>query len=88
MKIKIFDNGGKSFDRYTVVYPKQQHPQGAYYPYIAMSEHPTHPQGFGQHGELQPPGKAGFGHLGKRISFAELPPDCQKLVKAELKDYE
>jgi hypothetical protein len=91
-QIKIFDNGGRSFDRYTVIYPKQKYElpyhKGAYYPYIAMSEHPMHPQGFGQHGELQPPGRYGFKCLGKRITFDDLPEDCQKVVMRELSDFD
>lgn len=63
--------------------------------YRAMSCHPFHPQGFGMWGETPnrhcDVNKAGFApamgrkcHLGKRIPFAELPPDCRKLV---LQDY-
>jgi hypothetical protein len=62
--------------------------------YVGMSASPFHPQGFGQHGENQRQvdvNKWGFApamgrknHLGKRIPFVELPPDCQTLV---LRDY-
>ena len=73
MKYPIaYDNGGKSFDRYTVIYNSTGD-------YIAMSEHPTHPQGFGQHGEGIKPGR----HLGKRIPINALPIDCRLLVDRE-----
>lgn len=49
-----------------------------------MSSMPFHPQGFGQHGEIEDP--RGGKHLGKRIKFAELPEDCQKLVVSDYKD--
>ena len=62
--------------------------------YVGMSALPFHPQGVGQHGESPQQidvNKSGFApamgrknHLGKRIPFVELPPDCQTLV---LRDY-
>lgn len=85
--IRCYDNGGKTFDRFTVVYTgRYRHKTGGSFLYVGMSEHPFHPQGFGQHGESHtqidyPSGT----HLGKRIPFTALPPDCQKLV---LRDYQ
>lgn len=95
--IRVYDNGGETFDRYTVVYTGRyrRNPRDGYQ-YVGMSEHPFHPQGFGQHGETRdrpcdyaehsnhvpPVGKSC--HLGKRITFADLPADCQRLV---LRDY-
>lgn len=80
MNIKIYDNGGKTFDRYTVVYmdfPEHGYPKT--YQAIGMSINPFHPQGFGSHCVAKP-GR----HLGKKIKFEELPEDCQKLVKKDL----
>jgi len=80
-RIKCYDNGGKSCDRYTVVYldePYQYCSGDTGYCCLGMSEHPSHPQGFGQHCSCQV-GK----HLGKRILFKDLPPDCQDLVYGE-----
>jgi hypothetical protein len=45
-----------------------------------MSVHPQHPQGFGQWSS----GNIGK-HNGKKITFEELPEDCQKLVLQDLK---
>lgn len=74
----IYDNGGKTFDRYTVYYNDAGAKPG-YYQYVGMSEHPFAPNGFGQHGE----GMLGA-HNGKKISFATLPQDCKRLVKRDL----
>jgi len=66
-----------------------------YYQYIGMSAHPSHPQGFGQHeskpyiidaqGGKWPPKVGQSNHLGKRIVFGDLPPDCQAMVLADYK---
>ena len=77
MNIKaIYDNGGKTFDRFTVYYDEMER---GFYTGRGMSAKPFHPQGFGQFitGAL---GK----HNGKRITFDSLPEDCQKLVKQDL----
>ena len=76
--IRIYDNGGKTVDRYTVVYMNIQEGPGLY-GCRGMSEHPFHPQGFGMYGSAMP-GR----HLGKRIAFEQLPQDCQKLVEQDL----
>jgi len=82
--LKIWDNGGESIDRYTVVWPDGT--------YLAMNNAPFHPQGFGQHGERAEyapdceKDNAGdlTSHLGKLISFDDLPPDCQSCVNRDL----
>jgi hypothetical protein len=85
MKIhSIYDNGGTTADRYTVYYGGRgslyiDHRGDRVRECVGMSEHPFHPQGFGQHSSGQP-GK----HNGKRITFDQLPPDCQKLVRQDL----
>lgn len=89
--IRIFDNGGESFDRYTVIFTKKgiiskenRKHFGQRFMYIGMSENPFHPQGFGQHGELENP--KGGKHLGKKIKFENLPEDCKKLVIDDYQD--
>ena len=87
--VRCYDNGGKSIDRYTVVFTQTS----KFDPmlrggcvYLSMSAAPFHPQGFGQHGESHTIiDRPTYGHLGKRISFQELPEDCQRLV---LTDYQ
>lgn len=77
---RIFDVGPDgSFDRYTIAFKGYRVPRGPLiYPYLAASNHPFHPQGFGQHGESE---KFLTGrHLGKRITFESCPPDVQKFI--------
>jgi hypothetical protein len=87
---------GGSYDRYTVLYighykgRDRRHTQ-----YVAMSSNPYHPQGFGQHGEMDsynyegvwPPacGDELPGSNTRRIPFEVLPEDCKRLV---IQDYE
>lgn len=54
--VRVYDNEGRSFDRYTAVFSGRTAVmrggpgQPNQYPYIGMSANPYHPQGFGQHG--------------------------------------
>jgi hypothetical protein len=57
---EIWDNGGKTTDRFTVILNSSE--------CLALSEHPEHPQGFSQTG-IAVSGE----HLGKRINFYDLP---------------
>lgn len=83
--IRVYDNGGKSGDRYTVVYTRTGHLGTSFY--VGMSSNPFHPQGIGQHGESRfPIDRPTYSHLGKRITFEALPPDCKKLVLRDYKD--
>lgn len=90
MKIlRIYDNGGKTADRYTV-YFSQRAPRGkrimwnqSYLLCLGMSSNPFHPQGFCQHSS----GQLGS-HNGKRIPFSALPKDCQAAVKRDLEPIE
>lgn len=80
-EIRCYDNGGKTLDRYTVVYmfdrwnPENINVFGA----RGMCAHPCSPQGIGCYTSATP-GR----HLGKRIKFEELPKDCQELVLSDL----
>ena len=80
MVCRIYDTGPDgAFDRYTVAFKSYRvEGYGMVYPYLASSDHPFHPQGFGQHGESSVflTGK----HLGRRIAFDNLPPDVQTFV--------
>ena len=72
MKLAIYDNGGKTCDRFTVVYLDRPE-YGDMLECLAMSENPYHPQGFCQH-SMAMLGR----HLGKRIKLTDLPADCQR----------
>lgn len=72
--VRAYDNGGKTQDRYTLVF--MSFPvQGAagQYECLGMDACPFSPMGFRQHG-VAVPGR----HLGKRIPWEELPDDCRK----------
>ena len=87
--IRCYDSGENgSFDRYTVVFTgNYTHKTGGEHWYVGMSEHPTHPQGFGQHGSSRDQiDRPNYGHIGKKIRFQDLPIDCQQLVLADYKD--
>ena len=76
--VRIYDNGGRTFDRYTAVYMNEPEGRGLYGA-RGMSEYPFHPMGFGQYCATKP-GR----HLGKRIEFEALPSDCQRAVLQDL----
>ena len=86
--LAIYDNGGKSADRYTVVYTPDEMPvldssrTETWFGYVAMSEAPFWPQGVCTHGALQfrPIRRSGE----KCINLNELPADCQKVVAQDL----
>ncbi len=73
--VKIYDNGGKTMDRYTAAYTDWEGAKEYYCTMRAMSSDPFHALGFGQMCE----GQTG-NHLGKRIKFADLPQSCQELI--------
>lgn len=78
MKIlAIYDNQGKSFDRYSVYFDaiEKEVFNAKLYLCLAMSENPYSPLGFCQHTS----GQIGR-HNGKKISFEQLPIDCQKEI--------
>lgn len=79
--LRIHDNGGRTIDRYTVVYDElvTTIPDETMYSGLGMSENPFHPQGFCQHGEVHPDAD-----LGRQILFSELPADCQKAVELDM----
>ena len=79
MKFLIYDNSGESFDRYTIFY--RENGWQPWQNYIAASDHPFHPQGFGQHGETSPfYRRADMEHIGKPVRFNKLPADVQRFA--------
>lgn len=79
-RIKCYDNGGATVDRYTVVFLDQPEPAKGHFACLGMNREPFHPQGFGQHSAAMD-----GSHLGKPVALADLPEDCQKLVLQDLK---
>jgi hypothetical protein len=94
--VRVYDNGGPdkaggSVDRYTVCYPAfyfagDRKGRTYIYPVVTMSGSPYWPQGICMHGEYTHPiDRPRHAHLGKRIRFEDLPPDCQKVVMDDLR---
>jgi len=79
--IRIYDNGGKSADRYTLVVPSIDEP-GKLDMY-GFNEDPYYPLGFGQYaGSYHRMGS--YSHLGKLIQFEDLPDQAQRYVRETL----
>ncbi len=82
--LRIYDNGGKTFDRYTVIPPRwaKGYRDGMRWEAIGASELPYHPQGFGMHVSAHP-GK----HLGARIHWDELPQGVKQFCRDAFPEY-
>ena len=81
--VRCYDNGGKTFDRYTVVFcGRYTHKTNGAFMYVGMSANPFSPLGFGQHGDSNhmPIDRPKYSRLGKKIKFIDLPEDCKILV--------
>lgn len=77
--LKIYDNNGETFDRYTVVVNIKANEQ--MYECLGLSDNPESPQGFSQWSSCM------IGnHLGKEICFDELPKHIQEHIKARLSE--
>jgi hypothetical protein len=93
--VRVYDNGGTSADRYAVIFSgKYTHKTAKQHWLLGMSENPFWPQGVCLHSQYPyqcdalngkwPPAVGKRCHLGTRISFSDLPSDCQKVT---MKDY-
>lgn len=84
--LRIYDNGGKTFDRYTIIPPRWAGPlyreRNGLWTCIGASSRPFHPQGLGQHVTATP-----GPHLGKRITWDQLPPDVQKFARQTFPEF-
>lgn len=80
-KVRIYDDGGKTIDRYTLIVPSANEP-GKMDMY-GFNADPYHPQGFGQFGgSVWPMGS--YSHLGKLVTIDELPEQAQRYVRETL----
>lgn len=94
-KIRVYDNGGKTADRFIVVFTgnynnigkKRGETKTSYHYVVAMSDKPYHPQGVclmdSYPNVIDYPS---YKHLGKKIKFENLPDDCKKIVIEDYKD--
>lgn len=82
--LAIYDNGGKTFDRYTILYvPTLEQRKREYLDYLGSSVHPFDPQGFGQHGELTRWDAQAFRYREAPTKWTALPADVQKAVRQD-----
>jgi hypothetical protein len=85
--LAIYDNGGRTADRYCVVFTPFADDDGwLHYPTLTMSAHPTCATGVGMHGEydrrpVKLPGD-------RVIGMADLPAECRRCVEADLRGHE
>jgi hypothetical protein len=85
--IRVYDRP-QFTDRYTVIYTRMNTIDPIFKGRViglGMSEHPFHPQGVGQHFDMDAAVTAKT--HGKKISFFDLPPDCQKAVIQDYNEY-
>lgn len=69
---KLFDNGGKTWDRYTLVVNSEL---------FGFSENPSSPQGFNQYGgKLQLLGDSRHWGLGREVKIESVPEEVQKAI--------
>ena len=81
--IGIYDNKGKTADRYTVVFePFIGYENRQYFPVLCMSGNPFHPQGIGIHNEYPFRPTRMKGEV--VIDWSELPEKCQQCVLQDL----
>lgn len=81
--IRCYDNGGKTADRYTIVFTRR----GGSCLYLGCNAEPFHPQGIGMHGEAPTMiDRPGYSHLGRKFPFTSLPDDVRKLVLADYRE--
>ncbi len=75
--IEIFDNGGKTADRYTLINGDGD--------VFGFDDHPFHPQGFGQYcGNIDQWTSRKTNHLGKKITIDELSDQAQTFVEERI----
>lgn len=80
--IRVYDNGGRTTDRYTVVFTGRyaSRPTRSTQ-FLSMSANPTYAQGVcifdSRPGLIDTPS---YSHLGKRINYADLPEACREVT--------
>lgn len=79
--VRIYDNGGKTADRFTVVFTGRyrKNRRRDQFVILGMDDKPFNPQGIGMHGGYDYLiDRPSYSHLGKKIAFSSLPVDCQR----------
>jgi len=76
--VSVYDNGGKTHDRYTVVH----HDTDGQKHFYGMSKDPHHPQGFNQYSGSSGDGYEEGPHLGKKLK--QVPEHLHKAIKERI----
>jgi len=80
--VRVYDNGGKTADRYTLVIPGERK---GFVDMWGFNAYPFHPQGIGMYaGDYRMMGS--YSHLGKLVSVSSLPEQAQKFVHQTVKE--
>lgn len=84
--LRLYDNGGRSADRYTIVPPRwageDYRERGGLWSAFGCNAEPFHPQGIGMHCSAAP-----GPHLGRRIRWADLPADVQRAARQSFPEF-
>jgi len=84
--LAIFDDGGKTHDRFTILYVPE--PGAERVDYLAASAHPFDPQGFGQHGDMSLSNARAYRYRAaswhESATWSSLPEDVKRVVRADL----
>ncbi|AET95309.1 hypothetical protein BYI23_E001480 (plasmid) [Burkholderia sp. YI23] len=80
-KVRIYDNGGQTADRYTAVYMFEPERNGLFGA-RGMDANPYHPQGIGMCCTAVP-GR----HLGRRVGLSDMPEACQRLIRNDVQSF-
>jgi len=84
--IRCYDNGGKTTDRYTIVFTGNYAGRRGC-DVFGCSGHPSHPQGVGIHDTYDTIiDRPRYSHLGKRVTFDQLPAPVQKHIYVSYRD--
>jgi arabinogalactan endo-1,4-beta-galactosidase len=83
--LAVFDNGGKTFDRYTVVFEGVLEHSGSY-EMLGLSYNPDWPQGFSQWSECVYNSADDNSHLGSPIAWEALPEHIREHIRTRLRD--
>lgn len=76
-KFRIFDNGGKTADRFTLINSDGD--------VFGFDEHPFYPLGFGQYcGNVSEWKSKSTGHLGKRITISQLSEQAKTFIEERI----
>ena len=77
--IAVYDNNGKTLDRYSVLLNQWYTDRSQLVECLALSDNPTHPMGFSQFTNA-----ARGPHLGRKVTWASLPADVRRHAQVRL----